>query len=229
MQEAAVVRRAATDAVEDVGPEQLHDRIVSRLERSSMAAGAFTVRCAHAVLEQRSAASARAVIEHPDDPLADAVATRAVGVQLIYEGLGLTRSLAQDPPWLAGQKEDGDLDVLIADILVARGFHLLARTEASDAAVATIRAFGSDQTVRRETDDPTLDRNLEADVFELATVAGTTAVGGRPSGELREYATSLANKALTNGGPPESPTDQLSTLVSIDSTGGDGVRTSADH
>ncbi|WP_181685075.1 DUF7114 family protein [Halorhabdus salina] len=229
MQEAAVVRRAATDAIEDVGPEQLHDRIVSRLEGSAMIAGVLTVQCARAVLERRAAGTARAVIDHPDDPLTDAVAKRAVGVQLIYEGLGLTRTLAQDPPWPADQKDEGDLDVLIADILVARGFYLLAHTEASDEAVTTVRAFGRDQTVRRETDDTSLDRNLEADVFELATVAGTTAVGGQPSPGLREYANSLADGALANGGRPEFSTDRLSELVSIDSTGCDGVRTSADH
>lgn len=229
MQEAAVVRRAATDAVEDVEPAPLHDRIVSRLDASAMAVGALTIDCARAVLEQRSPGSASTVIEHPHDPLADAVAERAAGVQLIFEGLDLTRTLAHDPPWLSGRKADGDLDVLIADILVGRGFYLLARTEASDEAVATVRAFGRDQTVRRETDDPSLDRNLEADVFELATVAGTTVVGGQPSPGLREYATSLADAALTNGGRPSFPDDRLTALVSIDSTGGDGVRTSADH
>ncbi|WP_136689332.1 DUF7114 family protein [Halorhabdus amylolytica] len=229
MQEAAVVRRAATDAVEDVEPERLHDRIVSRLEGSTMTAGVLTISCARAVLEQRSPGSAHAVIERPDDPLADAVAKRAAGVQLIYEGLGLTRTLARDPPWLSGREAEGDLDVLIADILVGRGFYLLARTEASDEAVQTVRAFGRDQTVRRETGDHSLDRNLEADVFELATVAGTTAVGGQPSPGLREYATSMADSALTNGGTPTFPNERLSALVSIDSTGGDGVRTSADH
>jgi len=229
MQEAAVVRRAATDAVEDVEPERLHDRIVSRLENSTMTAGALTVSCARAVLERRSPGSASAVIEHPDDPPADAVAKRAAGVQLIYEGLELTRTLSQDPPWLSDRKAEGDLDVLIADILVGRGFYLLARTEAADEAVETVRAFGRDQTVRRETEDPSLDRNLEADIFELATVAGTTAVGGQPSPGLREHATSLADGALTNGGTPSFQDERLTTLVSLDSAGGEGVRTSADH
>ncbi|MFW5900721.1 MAG: DUF7114 family protein [Halodesulfurarchaeum sp.] len=229
MQEAAVVRRAARDAVDDVGPDVLHDRIVDRLEESAMSAGALTLQCAHAVLERRSTGSAQTVVEQPDDPLADAVGTRAVGVQLIYEGLDLTRALAQDPPWLTDRKDDGDLDVLIADILVARGFYLLARTEASDAAVATIRAFGRDQTVRRMTEDGSLDRNLEADIFELATIAGTTAVGGHASPQLQEYATSLAEQAMTDGGTPEVSSDRLFALVSIDSTTSDGVRTSADH
>jgi len=229
MQEVAVVRRTAKEVLEDVEPERLHDRIVSRLGESSMTAGVLTVQCARAVLERRGTGGTRPVFERPDDPLADAIARRAVGVQLIYEGLRLTRTLSQDPPWLSGRKEDGDLDVLIADILVARGFHLLARTEAADEAVATVQAFGRDQTVRRETDDPSLDHNLEADVYELATVAGTTAVGGQPSPSLREYAGSLARKARTNGGTAEPETDRLARLVSVDSTPGDGVRTSADH
>ncbi|MFB6201149.1 MAG: hypothetical protein ABEI98_03975 [Halorhabdus sp.] len=229
MQEAAVVRRAATEAVEDVEPERLHGRIVSRLEASSMTAGALTIDCARAVLDERSPGSAHAVIDHANDPVADAIAHRAVGVQLIYEGLALTRDLAQNPPWESGQKAAGDLDVLIADILVGRGFDLLARTEASDAAVETVRAFGCDQTVRREAEDPSLDRNLEADIFELAAIAGTTAVGGQPSPRLREYVSSLAEEALTTSGMPTFPDERLAALVSIDSAGGDGLRTSADH
>ncbi|ACV11529.1 conserved hypothetical protein [Halorhabdus utahensis DSM 12940] len=229
MQEVAVVRRTAKEVLEGVEPERLHDRIVSRLDRSSMTAGVLAVRCARAVLDRRGTGGTQPVFERSDDSLADAIARRAVGVQLIYEGLALTRTLAQNPPWLADRKAEGDLDVLIADIMVARGFYLLARTEAADEAVATVRAFGRDQTVRRETDDPSLDRSLEADVYELATVAGTTAVGGQPSPSLREYADSLARKARTNGGTAEPESDQLARLVSVDSTASDGVRTSADH
>ena len=215
MQEAAVVRRATREAVEAVGPERLHSRISSRLDRSAMTAGVFTIRCARAVLEQRRPGAVRGTVGDTEAPLSDEIATRAAGVQLIHEGLDLTRTLAQDPPWLADQKAQADLDILIADILVARGFHLLARTEAADEAVATVQAFGRDQTLRdREGTDPT---------------AGTTAVGGQPSPRLREFAASIARRAAADGEIPDVPTDHLSGLVSVDSTSGDGVRTSADH
>lgn len=223
MQDVAAVRRAALDAVDDVEPPRLHERITELLERSAMAPGQLTVACARAAIEQRSGSPGGESTEP-----SEAISERAAGVQLIYEGLSQTRSLAADPPWIGGDKDQADIDVLIADILVARGFYLLARTEAADAAVETVRSFGRDQTVARETDGDGLDATLERDVFELATVAGTTAVGGGPSPQLQEYATGL----VTNGERPSLPPDiddRLGSLITIESTGSDGVRTSADH
>lgn len=85
----------------------------------------------------------------------DALLTHAAGVQLIYEGLRLTRTLAHDEPWLEPETaadgdaaSDGDLEILAADILVARGFYLLARTDAAGTAVRTVQSFGHDQTRR---------------------------------------------------------------------------------
>jgi hypothetical protein len=227
MEEAAAVRRAALAAVEDVEPDRLRDRIEDRLDAASVTPGVLTL------------ASARAVRDDSPEGLSD----RAAGVQLIYEGLGLTRTLARDDPWADGEpaengehddrtRRDGaDLDILIADILVSRGFYLLARTEAAGAAVAVVRAFGTDQTVRRQTGDDSPDTDLEADVLELAVVAGTTAAGGRAPPRLREYATDLAT-----GGLPTvervAGTDVLESLTSLAGTeppASDGVRTSADH
>ncbi|MBO4247969.1 hypothetical protein IL252_09100 [Halomicrobium sp. IBSBa] len=215
MEEAAAVRRAALAAVDDVDPARLRDRIEDRLNAASMTPGVCT-------LVSASAAGCEGQL--------DGLSDRAAGVQLIYEGLRLTRALAHDDPWAGGDRDAADLDVLIADILVSRGFYLLARTEAADAAVDVVRAFGTDQTVRRETDDPTLDRNLEADVLELAAVAGVTAAGSRPAPRLREYASDL----VTDGLPPvetfadEDVRETLATLTT-DATSADGVRTSADH
>ena len=72
--------------------------------------------------------------------------------------------------------------ILAADVLVSRGFYLLARTDAAEDAVAVVRAFGRDQTEREgATGDRAvgLDRRLETDVLELAVTAGVTAAGGR--------------------------------------------------
>jgi len=89
----------------------------------------------------------------------DTVVDRAAGVQLIYEGLRLTRSVAHEEPWVTAATQesdiDADMDVLTADVLVARGFALLACTDAAAAAVEVVRAFGRDQTLReREGTDP---------------------------------------------------------------------------
>lgn len=215
MEEAAAVRKAALAAVDDVEPARLCGRIADRLDDASVAPGVLTL------------VSAGAVAEGPAKDVTD----RAAGVQLIYEGLRLTRSLARTDPWAGPDRDRADLDILVADILVARGFYLLARTEAATAAVEVVRAFGTDQTVRRETDDPSLDRNLEADVLELAVVAGTTAAGGRASARLREYAGDLAADGMPAAERVAAADvrDALAGLVGTDSAASDGLRTSADH
>jgi len=279
MEEVAAVRRAAVEAVGDVEPDRLRQRIRGRLESGSMAPGALTL------LSARAADAPEATVESdPDDPVAE----RGAGVQLIYEGLRLTRVLSQDPPWERDSEDvpvpsaddasmtdggdvtvpdgevgdpsavpvgeaggavdpgeatnaadiEADMSILVADVMVARGFYLLARTEAAGSAVETVRAFGRDQTVRRTSGDESLDRNLEVDVFELAVVAGTTAVGGRATAALREYVADLARTDGPGGaaaGDPLSVAERLFSETSVETLAdhlgdesGDGVTTSAD-
>ncbi len=226
MEEAAAVRGAALDVTADVEPAPLRDHIVSRLDGGSMVPGVLTILAARARSNGGSAPVAGS-----DENLVEPVAKRAAGVQLIYDGLRLTRQLSQDEPWTDDGKADSNLSILVADVLVARGFYLLARSEAADAAVATVQAFGRDQSVRQETGDTSLDRNLEADVLELAVVAGATLVDRTVNPRLLEYAASL-----TNGSPfpdadaffPETVTDDLATFE-VEPTGGEGVTTSADQ
>jgi hypothetical protein len=218
MEEVAAVRRAALAAVDDVEPDQLYGRIDARLDDASLAPGVLTL------------VSAGATSDPPVD-LADGVADRAAGVQLIYEGLSLTRQLAHDDPWANGDRDTADLDILIADILVSRGFYLLARTEAADAAVSVVRSFGHDQTVRRTTDDESLDTALETDILELAVVAGVTAAGIRPTPTLREYATELAVDGLPSNADllGEEVADALRAHVGAEQPSGDGTEAAADH
>ncbi|EMA55558.1 DUF7114 family protein [Halococcus salifodinae] len=228
MEEASQVRRAAREAVRDVGPERFGDAVGTVLDDGSMTPGVLAVACARAI----------------DESVAfDTVAERAAGTQLIYEGLRLTRELATDPPWEGAVGGGADttfdpdietganVDVLVADVLVARGFHLLARTEAAGTAVETVRSFGRDQTRRRSTAETALDTSLEADVFELAAVAGTTAVGAPPSTECREFVAALAR---TDDGLPTPETvfgpsvrESLRTFSAAPAVSGEGVRPSA--
>jgi hypothetical protein len=174
MEEASHVRCATREAVQDVDPERFHDAVGAVIEEGSVAPGVLVVLSARAVEESVGF---------------DAVATRAAGTQLIYDGLRLTRTLAHDVPW-EDNSGGADIDVLAADVLVARGFYLLARTEAAGSAVETVRNFGRDQT--RRPADEAFDHQLEADVFELAAVAGMTAVDTHPSTECREFVADLA-------------------------------------
>ncbi|WP_435347795.1 DUF7114 family protein [Haloarchaeobius sp. HRN-SO-5] len=172
MDEAATCRRAACEALADIYPDRLRDDIADRLAASSMAPGVVTIRCALAC---------------DDDTDVATVADRAAGVQLIYDGLRLTRSLAHEEPWAdTDDQTQANLDSLAATVLVSRGFYLLARTDAAAKAVGTVRDFGRDQTRRREpgADTAVLDASLERDVLELAALAGTTAVGATPTTDL---------------------------------------------
>ena len=184
MDDAVAVRRAASDAVGMVEPEPLQATLQSELEACSRAPGALVV------------ASARAIDGGVE---IDRLADRAAGVQLIYTGLRLTRRLAAETPWTTGDPDGGNLGVLAAEILVARGAYLLAGTEASGAAVEVIRAFGRDQ-VERET-EPGAEHALETDVFELAAFAGGTAVGPSTPPQLLEWSRRLAAEVDGEGLP----------------------------
>jgi hypothetical protein len=218
MEEVPAVRRAAVAAVDDIEPGHLRDRIVSRLDDAAFAPGILTL---------VSADAARDRAAEPSDGLTD----RAAGVQLIYEGLSLTRTLAHDDPWEHGDRDAADLDILIADILVSRGFYLLARTEAADDAVEVVRSFGSDQTVLRSTGDERFDANLETDVLELAVVAGVTAAGVTPTAGLREYAVTLSEGGFPDDSVllDEQVRTTVATRVGVDTPASDGTEAAADH
>ncbi|WP_306055744.1 DUF7114 family protein [Natronococcus wangiae] len=210
MEQADRCRRAAIEAVADVEPPRLHDFIESTLDGASMLPGAFALESAAAV-----APDATAVSDETDEhgsAETDGIVTHAAGVQLIYEGLRLTRSLAHAEPWTDADRGDGgDLEILAADILVARGFYLLARTDAAGKAVRTVQAFGHDQTHRLDdrdkegdvVDPASYDANLEHDVLELAVLAGAAAVDETPSPSLLETAEELAATAGTSFPPAE--------------------------
>lgn len=166
MEEAAAVRRAASESLTDVVPEELRRTIDEYVADGSVVPGVLTLLSARAVTD-----------ENPDD-----LVEQAAGVQLIYDGLRLTRDLAQEDPWDSDDRDAADMAILGADVLVARGFYLLARTDAAEDAVGVVRGFGRDQTTRESASADRaaeLDGNLETDVLELAIVTGVSASGGR--------------------------------------------------
>jgi hypothetical protein len=211
MDNAVRARRAARDALADIEPERLREVLRDRLADASMTPSVLTL---------VSATTLDAAVD------ADPLAERAAGVQLIYEGLRLTRTLAHDEPWAEGDGEAArraDLDILAADVFVSRGFYLLARTETADRAVEVVRAFGRNQTRRREADADraALDRNLEADVFALAVAAGTTAVGVDPGEELLDYAADLAREFEGDLPPPDTALPETTADRILALAGGD--------
>jgi hypothetical protein len=191
MESQGAVRRATEAALADIEPEPFREEVYAALDGASLLPGVLVV------------AAARAI---DADATVAAVEQRAVGVQLIYDGLRLTRDLTHDPPWLDGGTDhaDADVAVLVADVFVARATSLLADTEAAGAIVAVLRSFGRDQTLREEAEDPAdVDRRLEADVFELAAVAGTTAVGDGIDRSVVRRAVALADSLAVEDGLPD--------------------------
>lgn len=179
MDDAAPVREATRDATADITPERLRSRIHDHLGNVTATPGVLT------------RVSARETGVEGESSELDG---RTAGVQLIYGGLYLTRSLIHDEPWTIddAHKVDADEDALASNVMVARGAFLLARTDASDKAVEIIRNFGRDQTLREVSDDDSYDGNLELDLLELAVIAGGSIDGAEPPAALLDWAVDLA-------------------------------------
>lgn len=232
--------RLVRASIGDVTPAAFRERIDRRLQGSTMTPGQVT----------------RLAAQIPDrDVNAGDLDSRVVGVQLIYEGLELTRALVRVPPWADQSHRDdhrlrddqppvgnnhrhrddvqppvgndqhiteANLEILVAEVLVARGFWLLSETEATPKAVETIRAFGRDETSRRlgRADSSHPEHTLEADVFELGIIAGVTATGTDPPTGTREVATKLAaslDDVLDEGNTQlsKSVVEELDELISV--------------
>jgi hypothetical protein len=196
MDEAAAVREGVRDLLSDVDPDGLREMAVEAVEESWAAPGVATV-----------AAARKAGVEDVGSDLR----RRATGVQLIYAGLSLSRRLVEDEPWASGEAEAGNVDVLVADVLVARGGHLLAYTDAVDRGVEAVRRFG-----RRQTDGPDTAHELEADMLMLAAHAGATAASAPPATAVMEWGETLA-ESLGAGDLPD-----VSSLVSTVDPGSSG-------
>jgi len=200
MEAAVRARKAGRQAVRDVSPDQLRERIYRLLDKSAMVPGVLALTSARTVEGPKATGKP---CEIAGDNGAVGVEDRAAGVQLIYEGLRLTRALADEPPWNRDLSHtDSNIDILAADVMVARGFSLLARTEAADKAVETVQSFGRNETDNQQ-GRPTSGHALETDVFELAVVAGATTFGATPTDSLLDYATDLAESL--DGDHPEPP------------------------
>jgi hypothetical protein len=205
MEGASQVRRAAREAVGETDPERLRARISEALEAGSMVPGVLVGLSARVAAsdgaEGRGTERTPALEGTSTADRDDALEKRAAGVQLIYEGLALTRTLANEEPWSDPDRDRtaADIEILAADVLVARGFYLLARTECAARAVETVRRFGRDQTRRRDSDGSA---GLEADALDLAVRCGVSAVGRDAPSGLDSFAADLARTTPEGEGFP---------------------------
>jgi len=198
MDDAAAVRDAARAVLEDVEPPRLRELLGIRIQEAAVTPGVLTRMSARAAGGQDAAD----------------LDCRVAGVQLIYEGLSLTRSIARSPPWERDATDEADLTVLVANVLVARGFYLLARTEAADTAVECVRAFGRDETTAEG--DPDRDVGpgaLETDLFELAIVSGASTVGASHHGSRALAADLVQSLTSIDDGLPDGTDKALEMLL----------------
>ncbi|CCQ36380.1 uncharacterized protein Nmlp_2206 [Natronomonas moolapensis 8.8.11] len=167
MDETAHARAAFSEGIGDIVPEALRKRLEGVLESASMTPGTLTV------------VTATALDESVD---LDTASRRGAGVQMSYEGLRLSRDLIHTDPWSNGDRGEGDMNAIAAEVLVARGFEYLAHTGVAMDVVDAVRHFGRDQTLRETDVAPAeLDRRLEADFVRIAVRAGAdVALGSIP-------------------------------------------------
>lgn len=164
MDEAVAVRRTARATVEDIEPARLRDALLAFIDTTSVTPGVLTL------LTAKLCAGSH-----------DGIEQHAAGVQLINNGLQLTRQLANDEPWKQGEdeRERANMHILVADVLVARGFYLLSHTNAASIAVDVVRTFGQQQT-HEHTENKhqlTTEQQLKRDVLELALATGAAVPG----------------------------------------------------
>jgi hypothetical protein len=116
-----------------------------------------------------------------------------------YEGLRLSRDLIHTDPWSNGDREEGDMNAIAAEVLVARGFEYLAHTGVAMDVVDAVRHFGRDQTLRETDGTPAeLDRRLEADFVRIAVRAGADVALGTVPEPIDTVADELAEELGTD-------------------------------
>lgn len=180
MDEVGVITETLERSLADIEPAPFQSRVAEAAGERPLLPGVLAVRVARTL-----------------DPGVDieAAATRGAGVQLCYEGLELTRSVLRNRPW-ADDDEEYQQDLLVAEVLVSRGFSLLATTGVVRDAIAIVQRFGRTQTNLealggRHDDDP-----LEVDVLELAVNAGADLVLDGLSPSVRSHSGDIARDLL---------------------------------
>lgn len=186
MDETAHARAAFREGIGDIVPDALRVRLEEVLESASMTPGALTMLAAATL----------------DDAVElDVAARRGAGVQMSYEGLRLSRDLIHTDPWATGDRTEGDLNAVAAEVLVARGFEYLAHTGVAMDVVEAVRQFGRDQT-RRETaaeaEQASIDRQLEAAFVRIAVRAGADVALGTIPDPIDALAVELAEELGTD-------------------------------
>ena len=196
MDAAGRVRRAALETLTEIEPPNLATELQRIVQDTSMVPGALTLRTAERL---------------GGLPAAEGALDRAVGVQLSYEGLRLTRELIQeDHRYDVAEPTDEYLALIAAEVMVSRGFSELAQTPVADRAIEIVQRFSRNQTVDYDR-DPELQptgHSLEYDVLRLAVATGATVVYSHVPAYLEEFGRVLASELDRYPLPPADTVDR---------------------
>ena len=168
------------EMVSDIEPVSFQRELRSVLADASLTPAVLTVYTAQAI-----------------DPSIDvaAAARRGAAVQLSYEGLRLTRRLAREEPWTTdSDNAEHHVDLLVSEVLVARGLYHLAPTGVAGRTVEIARRFGRNHTNEHLPDATPTEPSLEVDVIILAIDAGADLAMESVPEPLLEYADTLARR-----------------------------------
>lgn len=192
MDAARDVRRSALDVLAEIEPRDLAAELQDVIAHASMVPGVVTVLTAEAMGGPGAASRAR---------------ERAIGVQLSYEGLRLTRQLIRDDErYAVDDPTDSYLALVAGEVMVARGFSELAETAVAGEAIEIVQRFSRNQTVDYDASVAGArdGRSLEHDVVALAVGAGATAVLDAVPPDVSAHAERLATELDREPLPPAS-------------------------
>lgn len=190
MDAARAVRRSALDVLGEIEPQDLAKELQDVIADASMIPGAITVLTAEAVGGPGAAKQAKA---------------RAVGVQLSYEGLRLTRELIREEDRYAVEDPtESYLSLVAGEVMVARGFSELAETAVAEQAIDIVQRFSRNQTFDYDGNGMRHGHSLERDVIGLAVHAGATVVLDGVPPAVSAHAEQLADDLDHEPLPPTS-------------------------
>ena len=182
MEELRALTEALNGSLDDLEPPPFYDRVTTVVGDTPSSPGVLTVK------------TARAIDADADIQVA---ATRGAGVQLCYEGLELTRSILRNQPWEDGDsREDYYQDLVVAEVLVSRGFYNLAETGVVTDAVDIVKRFGRTQTTIDQLGGRHAENPLEVDVLALAVNAGVDQVMDGVLPSIRARSDAIARELL---------------------------------
>lgn len=189
MAAAGRVQRASLQTIGNIEPAAMATELQDLVREGSMVPGVVTVLTAESI---------------GGEAAAEAAMDRAVGIQLSYDGLRLTRELIRgEERYRTDSAAEGYLPLVGAEVLVSRGFSNLVHTDVAGQAIDIVQRFSRKQTLEYDAPEAAAsERTLEHDVIVLGVEAGATVVHDRVPDPIRNFGAELAESLDAEPLPP---------------------------